>query len=45
MKLSCCIFLAQINKPFLFLHIDGRPHFAKLSIGDIDQVKIAAYRA
>ena len=24
------------------LHIDGRPHFAKLSIGDIDQVKIAA---
>jgi hypothetical protein len=35
-------FLAQISTPFLFLHIDGRPHFAKLSIGVIEQVKIAA---
>ena len=27
---------------FTFLHIDGRPCFAKLSIDDIEQVKIAA---
>lgn len=26
----------------LITHIDGRPHFAKLSIGDVEQVQIAA---
>jgi hypothetical protein len=32
----------ELCEAFTFLHIDGRPHFAKLSIGDIEQVKIAA---
>jgi hypothetical protein len=32
----------KILKMFLFLHIDGRPHFAKLLFNDVKKVEIAA---
>jgi hypothetical protein len=33
--------LFSIALAHLITHIDGRPYFAKLSFGDVEQVKIA----
>ena len=39
---SFCLIVNTCTTPWAFLHIDGRLRFAKSSINDVKQVKIAA---